>query len=306
MVLKADGVFEGGGVRAIGFIGAVCCLEDRGYLWNKLAGTSAGGLIAALLSAGYSGKEMKKMLDSLNLKNFIDNKKSGKIPYLNSLISLIMKKGIFSSIAIEKFIQKSLESKGITRFKDISKNGESKLKIIASDTTRNEMLILPDDLIKYNIDPMEFSIAKAVRMSIAIPFYFTPSILKEGNNTSYIADGALTSNYPVWLFDSETSPRWPTFGFKFTDIKPSYYSAGKKNLISYAMDVVNTALDNHEERFIKNQDKVRTIYIPTLGVQATDFDIDMNMKRRLYDEGYKAAELFLRSWDFEKYVKTFR
>ena len=29
METKVDGVFEGGGVRGIGFVGAICCLEEN-------------------------------------------------------------------------------------------------------------------------------------------------------------------------------------------------------------------------------------------------------------------------------------
>ncbi|PJI08961.1 MULTISPECIES: patatin-like phospholipase family protein [Clostridium] len=62
-------------------------------------------------------------------------------------------------------------------------------------------MILPDDLRKYNIDPMEFSIAKAVRMSCSIPLYFTPYILKNTSPYSFIVDGGLLSNFPIWIFD---------------------------------------------------------------------------------------------------------
>lgn len=305
MVMRTNGVFEGGGVKAIGFVGAVCCMEEKGYKWSKLAGTSAGSIIASLLSAGYNGKELKDMLYSLNFMDFTDNKNIKKLPYVNLLMRLMINKGIFNGDAVEKFIEEALQKKGKSKFKDVSNNGESTLKIIASDTTRNEMLILPDDLKKYNIDPMEFPISKAVRMSIGIPFFFVPYILETGNNLSYIVDGGITSNYPIWLFDTDDFPKLPTFGFKFLEPKSSGCSEVKRNLISYALDIVNTTLDNHEERFIKNPDMIRTINIPALGVQATDFDINMSKKKLLFDEGYNAADSFLNNWDFDRYVETF-
>ena len=30
-----------------------------------------------------------------------------------------------------------------------------------------------------------------------------------------MVDGGILSNYPIWIFDSPTTPRWPTFGFHF-------------------------------------------------------------------------------------------
>ncbi len=52
--MKIDGVFEGGGVRGIAHVGAICALAEKGYEWERVAGTSAGSIIAALLAAGYS------------------------------------------------------------------------------------------------------------------------------------------------------------------------------------------------------------------------------------------------------------
>src|SRR5579885_3480519 len=47
----ADAVLEGGGMRCIAHVGALCIAEARGYRWQHCAGTSAGALVAALLAA---------------------------------------------------------------------------------------------------------------------------------------------------------------------------------------------------------------------------------------------------------------
>ncbi|HBY05143.1 MAG TPA: phospholipase, partial [Desulfotomaculum sp.] len=36
--MKADGVFEGGGVKGIGLIGAVAGMEEAGYVFENMAG----------------------------------------------------------------------------------------------------------------------------------------------------------------------------------------------------------------------------------------------------------------------------
>ena len=46
--MKIDGVFEGGGVRGIAHVGAICALAEKGYEWERVAGTSAGSIIALL------------------------------------------------------------------------------------------------------------------------------------------------------------------------------------------------------------------------------------------------------------------
>jgi predicted acylesterase/phospholipase RssA len=51
-VPKADLVLEGGGVKGIALVGAVAVLEEHGYEFNRIAGTSAGSIVGALLAAG--------------------------------------------------------------------------------------------------------------------------------------------------------------------------------------------------------------------------------------------------------------
>lgn len=52
MALKADAVFEGGGVKGIGLVGAAYEIEKAEYEFENLAGTSAGAIVASLLAAG--------------------------------------------------------------------------------------------------------------------------------------------------------------------------------------------------------------------------------------------------------------
>ncbi|WP_339062429.1 patatin-like phospholipase family protein [Tepidibacillus marianensis] len=72
--MYADIVIEGGGVKAIGLIGAIHEAEKRGYEWKRFAGTSAGAIIASFLAAGYTSEELKKELMEMNYKNFIRKK----------------------------------------------------------------------------------------------------------------------------------------------------------------------------------------------------------------------------------------
>ena len=37
-------------------------IEENGYGWGNLAGTSAGAIVASLLAAGYSAAEMKELV----------------------------------------------------------------------------------------------------------------------------------------------------------------------------------------------------------------------------------------------------
>lgn len=305
--MKADIVCEGGGVKGIALLGAIYYLEEQGYKFERFAGTSAGAIVTSLLAVGYSGKELKELLFNLNLKNFYDKNKLTLLPFIGSTISLFKNKGLFSGNNIESYLNDMYKTKGKTKFKDIAVNGVSPLKVIASDVTNKQLLILPDDLSKYNIDPLEFEIAKAVRMSISIPFYFNPVILKNGKEESFIVDGGLLSNFPVWIFDVENNPRWPTFGLKLIsnqDMKK--VSPNKSNLISFAFDVVDTMLSKDDEAFLNNKDSIRTIKIRTYDVGTVDFAISKEEYLTLFNSGYNCAKTFLAKWNFNSYVSRYR
>jgi NTE family protein len=304
--MKADAVFEGGGVKGIGLVGAVCCMERYGYTWERLAGTSAGAIVASLLAVGYSGKELKEIMRDLNYMLFLDKNKVQSIPVVGAAAGLWRGKGIYCGNYIQEWLNGLYEAKGKTKFKHITENGVSKLTIIASDITQRNMLILPFDIKKYGIDPMELDIALAVRMSIGIPFYFCPIKLDHRNGSSYVVDGGLLSNYPIWIFDVKNAPRWPTIGFKLSRKRTSYTAMGRTDILSYLFDIIGTAVDRNEEIYLEDKDNVRTINIDTLGVKATQFSINKDESKRLFDEGYNSAAKFLRNWRFEEYKRKYR
>lgn len=301
--MKAYAVFQGGGVKAIGFVGAICKFEEKGYKWDKVAGTSAGAIIASLLAVGYSGKELKNIMSSIDYNKFMDKNKLQSIPLIGKLLGIVLDKGLYSGSYIESWIGDLLKVKGKTKFKDVSVNGISNLKIIASDITKKRLLILPDDLVKYGIDPMEFEIAKAVRMSASIPFYFQPEKLQHNEEYSFIVDGGILSNFPVWIFDVTGIPKYPTFGFKFEENEKKYEKKERNDFLCFVMDLVEAIIDNYDETYLTDKDRVRTISIPTAGVKSTDFHILRNKSLKLFKLGYERADQFLNEWDFKEYIR---
>lgn len=303
--MKVDLVFEGGGVTGISYAGAVKALEEGNFTAYRCAGTSAGSIISSLIIAGYTAKELTDILNSTDFNMFLKKTTLGKIFIAGKPLSIIFDKGMYDSRMIETWMEELLKRKGISKFKDVTLNGKSRLKIIAADITRKKMLIFPEDLKDYGIDPLEFSIAKAVRMSCAIPFFFTPYVLKYGGKTSFIVDGGLLSSFPIWIFDSEGVPRWPTFGIKIKDLD-SCTSQGKTDIISYTKDIINAPINEDEENFIRNKDYVRTIVIEYDGkIGATGFDKANGFVSDLCNKGYKSTISFIEQWDFKKYVRSF-
>jgi NTE family protein len=313
--VKADAVFEGGGVKGIGLVGAVAVAEEKGYQWVNVAGTSAGAIVAALTAAGYTGAEMKEILDALDYNKFKDTSLLDRVPIVGPISSVIFEKGIYEGQFFEEWMRDLLKKKNVETFNDLilEEYGDDeryrfKLRVIASDISRGRLLVLPQDIADYGIRPEDLNVAAAIRMSMSIPFFFEPITLKnmKTNQVSYIVDGGVLSNFPVWLFDTEGNvPEWPTFGFKLVEPeegKPHQV----RGPISLLAALFSTMIEAHDARYIEDQQFVRTISIPTLGVGTTEFDISRERSDQLYQSGRQAAEEFFATWDFSKYVDMYR
>lgn len=311
---KVDGVFEGGGVKGIGLVGAVSVTEERGYRFENVAGTSAGAIVASFIAAGYQAGEMKEILDTLDYTQFKDEDTVDKIPLIGPALSLGFEKGIYEGDFFENWLRDHLARKGVHTFSDLvideykdEPKYRYRLQVIASDISRGRLLVLPGDIEDYGIPPDELDVARAVRMSMSIPFFFEPVALKHGSGkTSYIVDGGLLSNFPVWIFDEDVpDPPWPTFGYKLVepDEKRPHVIRGPFTLLAA---LFSTMMEAHDARYIDDHAFARTVPIPTGGVRTTDFDISEDNRRMLFESGRTAAREFLDQWDFAAYKANFR
>jgi NTE family protein len=313
--LKADAVFEGGGVKGIGLVGAVAVAEEKGYHWVNVAGASAGAIVASLLAAGYTAQELKEVIQELDYQRFKDASSLDKIPVLGPLTSLILEKGIYEGKFFENWIRGLLRQKNVETFEDLLlqdyRNDDRyrfKLRVIASDITSGRLLVLPQDITEFGVRPEDLNIAFAVRMSMSIPFFYEPVVLKDlkTNQSHFIVDGGLLSNFPVWLFDSEGAvPEWPTIGFKL--VEPDEGTPNNiRGPISLLSALFSTMMEAHDARYIKDENFIRTIPIPTLGVKTTEFDLSKEKSEVLYQSGREAAEKFFDTWNFTDYVEKYR
>jgi len=324
---RADLVFEGGGVKGIGLGGAFCRLLERGFQPQRVAGTSAGAITAALVAAGYTDAEVAdQVLHQVEYRRFQD----GSGMALGAFVELLRHKGLHPGRYFEGWMRERLEAKGTTRFGDVRLPPDEvstgplgpiahRLQVVASDVTARRMLVLPHDAREHlGVDPDELEIAHAVRMSMSIPLFFDPVVHRNpGTDDDHlIVDGGLLSNFPVWLFDcQDRRPEFPTFGLLL--VPPGERAslagspAGGDNHVSlpgYLKAIGQTMMEAHDRLYIEDADYARTIPIDTLGVRTTQFSIDGDgeLKERLFESGRHAVDVFLQSWDFAAYRAAFR
>jgi NTE family protein len=317
-VHEADGVFQGGGVKGLALVGALEEFADRerhpdSYVdsWRQLTGTSAGAIVAAYLACGHDAKQTTALIENMPLAEFQDWGPGGKL--FGGAVNLARIHGLARGQVFHDWFRNEIDDK---TFGDIQSTGRT-LKLIATDITRREMLLLPDSLGDYRlsekartIEPQGFAIADAVRMSMSIPYFFQPVELvhDETGLTSTIIDGGLLSNFPVWAFDVEDhDPTRPTFGFKLIGGKAT--GAGLSKVVhalgwaaEMGSDIFNTATDAWDKYWVSRTTYVRTCVIPAGDIGATDFDLSDEQKRWLLNSGRTAARAFLDEWDPGQYV----
>jgi NTE family protein len=308
---RADLVCEGGGVRGIGLVGAVDALTQAGYRFPRVAGTSAGAivasLVAALQAAGEPLSRLAEVMRTIDYQKFLDRSLIGRLPLIGGGLSLLVSDGVYRGAYLEQLLAGLLGDLGVRTFGDLRTGEEPEqfawsLVVAASDLSRRRLVRIPWDLDSYGIDPDDFPVARAVHASSAIPYVFEP--VRVGGATW--VDGGLLSDFPVELFDRpDAQPRWPTFGIRLSarpGIPPTHPVHGP---VSLGLAAIETLVSNQDNAYIDDPCTVRrTIFVPADEVSPIDFNITVAQREALYLRGLQAGQQFLQTWNYEDYLKA--
>jgi NTE family protein len=327
ILLKADIVLEGGGVKGIALVGALSVLEERGYEFNRVAGTSAGAIVGALVAAGFPAGELQAIMNDVDYRKFRDGRPWEQL-LIGKAAELLLSNGVYRGEYLRSWLGDLLKQRHVETFADLPyhsvghslpSNEIGRLVVMASDISQGCLRRFPWDYSEhYGQDPLTQRVADAVRMSMSIPFFYQPVHLKGANSgSSSIVDGGMLSNFPVDVFDAPqgVEPRWPTFGIKLSVHVDAAQQAARpvKGLFGMAVAMIDTLTGFYDRMHINNPDVLaRTIFIDTGAVKATDFDVDKATQQMLYDNGRAAAIQFLDGdatrpgWNFDAYIKRFR
>lgn len=333
--LMADLVLEGGGVKGIAHIGAATVLEEHGYSFHRVAGTSAGSVAAAFIAA-YSKDENHHVRDVVDLMtpgktaNSIDYSKvpGGKIPIPGveqgrEIVSLLANEGMFTGDYLSNWIHQRLRDVGIATFADLCFDGTSqrsdlgdnaayRLVVMVADISRSSLVRLPWDYPLYGFQRQDQYVADAVRASTSIPFFFQPVKFpwaKPSRNVSFWVDGGAVSDFPIEVFDRTDgqAPRWPTFGIKLQACPaPDSLLNNVSDIVSFARSLLETCVNGNDHVHLADPSvRRRTIFIDTSFVDSENFDLSSLQQQQLFDAGRQAAEDFLKTWDWTEYQAQF-
>ncbi|RJX31028.1 MAG: patatin [Oxalobacter sp.] len=324
-------VFEGGGVKGVAYLGVLEVLEARGIPANieRIGGASVGAINAVLLGLGYSLSETRQILMDLDFRKFMDE--SWGIP--GGIVRMFRKYGWYKGDYFRQWIGKRIKEKtgdSESTFGDIEKMKQRKefksLYFIGTNLSTEF-----SDVFSAEHTP-DMCVADAVRMSMSLPLFFTA---KRGQNRDVYVDGGTLDNYPVKLFDQKKY--LSTNNFRETDYYQRLNASFRKNkrpeveyvynqetlgfrldtkeeinvfrdhqdpqhkridnLRDYIQALVSTVIDAQQDYHLHSDDWQRTVYVDTLGVKTTDFDLSDQKKKELVQSGRDGALAYFKWYD---------
>jgi NTE family protein len=302
----ADLVLEGGGVKGIGLVGAVCALARQGYRFDRIAGTSAGAIVGALVAAcqarGSSLDRIEQMVRTIDYPKLRDLSVLPRLGMPGKVMQLVLNEGLYEGDYLSTWLTEQLGSLGVVTFDDLRVPGvmddapmreRYRLVVVAADISRQQVISLPWDFPRYGLDPDRQPVAHAVRASASIPFFFEPVIM-HGTGTSgdsTLVDGGLLWNFPLDIFAPDGSPGTKVIGVKLSAKVVVEPPANPSNGVwGLAWDCLSTLLGSHERYHISNSGADgRIIFVNAGSISSLDFDIDSAAQDQLFVAGNDAA-----------------
>jgi NTE family protein len=244
------------------------------------------------------------------------------IHFRNWISDILQKSQIESTRALLNLRQKP---EGLTIRPGVNRTIDGlqpKLKIIAAEITTETRVIFPEMNLLFWNEPERVNPADYVRASMSIPIFFHPlkvkvedQVKKEDWNScvkykgdlprmAYFVDGGILSNFPIDVFHkSNVVPRLPTFGVKLGDDR--HQTSKVSTLTQFLMAIFNSARHVMDYQFLlTNDDYEHLIQRIDIGEHNwLNFSISEKDKLDLFIRGAKAADEFLRNFNWEKYKK---
>lgn len=138
--LDADLVLEGGGVKGIALVGAISVLEERGYTFHKVAGTSAGSIVGALVAAGMRADDLHAIMREISYRRFQDPPLLGRLGGVGFAAQVVLHKGWCRGGYLHSWLTERLGEHNVATFADL-RPGRPRSRCIAARDTRPQLSI---------------------------------------------------------------------------------------------------------------------------------------------------------------------
>jgi NTE family protein len=311
-------IFQGGGVKSFAYHGVVMALGEAGLLpqIERMGGTSAGALMAAILSFRLSATESVALCRTLDYSKVPGLKTAVRLPSrlitmnptrelaqnIDAFNRLLRHYGWYASDYAYDWLQETIAAQagdGRATFADFREKGFRDLHVVTTNLSRRRL-----ETFSAETTP-ETAVADALLLSSSLPLFFAApqydgQTLGQGD---YYCDGGTLSTYPIHLFDApeyavgnpyyQSGINWETVGCRLYT-PPDCAEANHRaitNLPTYIAHLFEATLEAqtvaHEQRLV---DRQRTIDVSNCGVSAVDFTIQPKPGDGMYEKLVAAGE----------------
>lgn len=296
---KKNFVFEGGGAKGIGFVGALNIAQRQGYLKHleKVAGSSAGGITAFLLAVGYSPNEITKISMDIDLKQVLQDPSTGSNgPFKGEKFIMLARSLLKAKTGRDKISFAQLHELKQRHPKFNIKD----LYLTGTDLETGESVVFSHE----NKETKHVDVIDALRATMSLPQVFEPHEIEINGKKRKFIDGGIKNNYPMDIFDSYDKhgnriPNPETLGFKVDDKEECQKVLFDKKVKNKAINMGNiTALVQDAD--VQKYYKYNTVQIYDAGVNTLNFGLDDLTKYTLKVSGEQAMKAFIKD-GYQKY-----
>jgi len=200
-------VLSGGGARGMAHIGVLKALEENNIPIDYITGTSAGALIGAMYSIGFSPDEIEQLVLTNEFRQWASGEINEDLDYYfnkrepdASWVSL--------KFRVDSVVKATLPTSVVNSARTDFALTENMSMAIARAGYSFDSLFVPFRCVAADIRSKKQAIFNsgdlplAVRASMAYPFYFTPVVY----NGMILYDGGIYNNFPVDIMQSDFNP----------------------------------------------------------------------------------------------------
>lgn len=250
-------ILSGGSFKGFAYIGVLKALKKLNLLndLNIFIGTSVGSIFSLLLSLNSCIEEIEEFINKINFNQLMNfNIKNLYCNYglndgstiINLLISFLNKKNFNQNLT----------------FKELYERTNNILIINSSNITKKI-----NEVFDYLLTP-NMEILKAVRMSISVPFIFSPV---KFNNCLYVDGGIINSFMYIWAIKN----RYKKDNIIGVLLNDKINKNQNYNFYSYLMDIYYSLYSNQTEEL--NLNEIINIEIDNCSISKTNIsDIEKN------------------------------
>lgn len=183
-------VLSGGGFKGFVYLGVLKAFEKLNLSFDCYCGTSIGSVFCLMMVLKFNSEEIFNIIKKFKFENLFT---------LNPDIdSFLNKYGLSDGKYIENFIKLLLEKRvGNPNITFLELYNKTKKHLMINTLCLNDSEIV---FLDHKNNP-NLKIWKAIRMSISIPFIYTPVMY----NDKYYVDSGIFDNFPLYNFDQKES-----------------------------------------------------------------------------------------------------